>query len=106
MIFFGTNDLTNAIAQVAPIYNLAFVIITIILFVKLLRTANILKTDMTPWKIIFVSVMVYVVEEVLTVLRSFEVIDISVHINGFFELVIIALFIYAILVQKQITKHD
>jgi hypothetical protein len=43
----------------------------------------------------------FIVETVLTILRAAGAINIGRHINGFFELVIIVVFIYALLLQKE-----
>lgn len=99
--------LTESLAQVAPLYNLAFVAIAIILFISLF-TMRIKerKVYMLPWKIIFFALCVYIVEEVLTVLRYQEIINIPKHINGFFELMIIISFIYALLLQREHLKNN
>lgn len=98
-------SLSLALAQVAPLYNLALVAITVFLFIKLFITPRKNKAVyLFPWKIIFFALCVYIVEEVLTVLRYMEIINIPRHINGFFELVIIISFIYALLSQKEHIK--
>jgi hypothetical protein len=96
---------TLALAQVAPWYNLALVAITVALFIKLFTTTRKNRAVyLFPWKIIFFALCVYIVEEVLTVLRYMEIINIPRHINGFFELIIIISFIYALLSQKEHMK--
>ena len=90
------------LAQVAPLYNLALVVIAIHLFVVLFKTPiKDRRAFIKPWGFIFAALMVFVIEEVVTVLRAMEVISIPIHINGFFELTIIILFIYALLLQKE-----
>jgi hypothetical protein len=49
----------------------------------------------------FFAVLIYIAEEVITVLRAAGLLDITLYINGFFELAIISLFIYTLLLQKQ-----
>ena len=97
------TEFAAALGMVAPYYNLALVVISIFLFIKLFKTCKQQKTAL-PWKVLFAAFTVYIFEEVLTVLRSARIIDIPVHINGFFELFIITLFIYTILKQKEISK--
>lgn len=93
------------VARVAPLYNLAMVAIVVALFIKLFRTHVKNKAVfMLPWKLIFFAVLVFIVEEIITVLRQIGLIRITAHINGFFELAIIILFIYALLVQKEFVK--
>jgi len=99
-------SLAQSLAQAAPIYNLGFVVIAIFLFVKLFRTPlRDKRVYLMPWKLLFFALMVFVVEEVLTVLRAHDVVNIPVHINGFFEVIIICTFIYAILLQKEHLKR-
>ncbi|HLF54260.1 MAG TPA: hypothetical protein VI612_00885 [Candidatus Nanoarchaeia archaeon] len=95
-----------AIAQAAPIYNLGLVAIALFLFVKLFNTPiKDRRVYLFPWKLIFIALTIFVVEEVLTVLRTFDVVNIPTHINGFFELLIITTFIYALLLQKEHLKN-
>jgi len=97
------SELTYALGIVAPYYNLVLVVICIYLFYKLLNTTPSTKQAF-PWKIIYVAFLIYVLEELLTILRSVQILNIPIHINGFFELGIIVLFIYTILKQKEISK--
>ncbi|MBI4141493.1 hypothetical protein HY484_01055 [Candidatus Woesearchaeota archaeon] len=97
------SEFTLALATVAPYYNLALVLIVIWLFVKLFKTPAKARTQL-PWKVIFAALCIFIVEELLTVLRTQQLVLIPVHINGFFELGIITLFIYALLKQKEISR--
>jgi hypothetical protein len=94
------------VSHVAPLYNLGLVIIVLWLFTILVSIkVRDKRVYMTPWKLLFFAVIVFVIEEVLTVLRMQEIIDIPRHINGFFELIIISTFIYALLLQKERMKR-
>ncbi len=94
-----------AVAQVAPLYNLGLVIIAIFLFVKLFSTPiRDKRVYLMPWKILFFALLVFIIEEVLTVLRGADIINIPKHINGFFELIIICTFLYMLLLQKEHIK--
>src|SRR3989338_4001631 len=96
------SEVPQALGIVAPWYNLAMVAVVIILFIHLFRTHR--KTHLghiKPWVLLFVAVLVYVAEAVFTVLRSSQVFDLPHHVNGYFELVMIALFIYALLSEKE-----
>lgn len=95
-------SLALSFAAVAPLYNLAFVAIAVCLFITLFRTpVKSRKAYVKPWIYIFCALMVFLVEEILTVLRAHDIINIPIHINGFFELMIIIFFIYALLLQKE-----
>jgi len=94
-------ELGVALGTIAPYYNLAMVVAVIWLFIALFKTPPKAKVFLFPWKLLFFAVIVFVIEEVLTVTRSAGVIDIPIHINAFFELVIISVFIYALLLQKE-----
>ena len=94
-----------AFGMAAPYYNLVFALIALYMFLKLLKTKTTSKkVFLLPWKLILVALLVFMVEEIITVLRALGYISIPVHINGFFELVIISLFIYTLLIQKQYLK--
>jgi len=98
-------SLALSLAEAAPLYNLGLVVVAIILFIKLFTTpVKNKKIYLMPWKLLFLALMVFVLEEVLTVLRGMGIIDIPVHINGFFELIIISTFIYTLLLQKEHVK--
>ncbi|MBI4150840.1 hypothetical protein HY492_01820 [Candidatus Woesearchaeota archaeon] len=92
--------LADALTLVAPFYNLALVIVMLFLFGKMFTTAT-KKTFLKPWYAIFAAVIIFIMEEVITILRASGLLDITLYINGFFELVIISLFIYTLLLQKE-----
>ena len=96
------SEFTIALGAVSPYYNLVFALIALYLFLKLLKTKPASKRIfLTPWKLILLALLIYLVEEIITVLRAAGFISIPIHINGFFELAIISIFIYTLLVQKQ-----
>jgi hypothetical protein len=94
-------DFLVALGKIAPLYNLAIAFILLILFIKLFSTKNQSRVNLLPWKLIFFAVLIYTVEEIITILRFLDIINIPVHINGFFELLIIITFIYALLTLKE-----
>jgi len=99
------SEFTVALGMIAPYYNLALAAIALCLFVKLFQTKSKSKNAfILPWKLILTAMLVFIVEEVITILRAVGIISIPVHINGFFELIIISLFIYTLLLQKQFTQ--
>ncbi len=98
-------SLALSLAEAAPWYNLGLVIVAIVLFTKLFNTpVRDRRVYLMPWKILFFALLVFIIEEVMTVLRSMNIINIPVHINGFFELIIICTFIYTLLLQKEHLK--
>lgn len=90
----------QCLGLVAPFYNLTLVVIVIILFIKLFRTPN-KRIYIKPWKMLFYAVLVYVVEEVLTALSHLNIIIFPRIFNAIFEMVIVTLFIYMLLLQKE-----
>ncbi len=100
-------SLAASVTQAAPLYNLGLVIIAVALFIKLFSTPiRDRRVYLTPWKIIFVAVLIFIVEEVITVLRMADIIHIPIHIYGFFELAIVCTFIYMLLLQKEHLKKQ
>ncbi len=95
-------QLANCIGGVAPYYNLVLVLIAAILFIKLFSKKN-TKTYLMPWKILFFAVIVYVVEELLTVVAGLGIIPTSslILVNPILEMIIITAFIYVLLLQRE-----
>jgi len=99
------SEFTIALGMVAPWYNMGLVLIVLYLFYVMFTTpVKNKKVYLAPWKLIFWAVMIFILEEVLTILRQAQIIDIPIHINGYFELAIISLFIWMLLLQKQHVK--
>jgi len=94
------TSLNEALTLAAPLYNLLFVVIAVILFVFLFRQKK-SQTFLLPWKLIFLGMSIFIFETIFTILRSLGVIHVPVHVNGFFELIIIVVFIYALLIQRE-----
>jgi len=98
-------SLAQCIGQAASYYNIGLIIIAVILFIKLFLTpVKDRRVYLMPWKLIFFAVVVYIIEEVLTILRVLDIVNIPRHINGFFELIMICTFIYMLLLQKEHMK--
>lgn len=96
-------DVYVALGIAAPYYNLALVAVVVMLFIALFRTKS--KTAfMKPWYLLFLCICIYIVEEIITVLRAAGLTTIPQHINAFFEFGIIVIFIYLVLVQKEYVK--
>lgn len=96
-------NLYVALGTVAPYYNLVFVLVTVWLFIILFKYKN-KKTFMKPWYLLFVCVCLFIFEEVITIARAAGLTAIPHHINAFFELGIIIIFIYLLLLQKEHIK--
>ncbi len=101
------SEFTVALGMIAPWYNLGLVVISLWLFIKLFSVESISKkVFLMPWKYLFIALLIYIVEEALTVLRSAEILNIPRHINGFFEVAIISIFIYTLLLQQQYIQKN
>ncbi len=59
------------------------------------------KIDLTPWTFVFGALAVGLLEEVSIVLRSAQIVNIPIHINGFFEIIIISLLLYTLLLKRK-----
>ncbi len=99
------TTLTEALNIAAPLYNLALVIVILYLFYKLFSIKN-KKVNLRPWRFVLLGVLIYIVEEVLTILRATGTITLGRHVNGFFELAIVILFIYTLLEQKELVEQE
>lgn len=97
------TSISEALDVAAPLYNLALVVVVMILFWYLFSIKN-KGPSLRPWRFVFFGVLIFVVEELFTILRSAGVLSIGKYINGFFELGIVILFIYTLLEQKEVLK--
>jgi len=97
------QTLGYCLGRVAPYYNLILVVIVILLFLKLFRTPN-KKTYIMPWKFLFAALLVYVAEEIITVFHMANMISVPAIVFPLFEMAIITLFIYVLLLQKENAK--
>lgn len=97
------QTLDYCLGNVAPYYNLVLVVIVILLFLRLFKMPN-KKIYLKPWKFLFGAVLVYVGEEVLTIVEMSYSIILPGIIFPLIEMGIITLFIYALLLQKDNTK--
>lgn len=96
--------LGESVASVAPLYNLVLIIILLILFKKLFSFSSKRFAYIKPWKLLFSAMMILVVETIMTILRSMSFIKFNPALFPFFEMVMITLFIYMLLLQKQFAK--
>lgn len=96
-------SLGESLGLVAPYYNLVLVVIVVILFLRLFSCK---KSSMyiKPWHFLFFSLIVFVVEEIITVLEGAKLIDAAAIIFPLLETIIITSFIYMLLLQKNYLK--
>ncbi len=90
---------TECLGYVAPFYNLAFVVIVVLMFIKLLRTQN-KRVYTEPWKWLFYAILIFIVEEILTVLDASGYM-INNLVFPVLETLIISCFIYMLLLQRE-----
>ena|SRR3989338_8129167 len=88
------------VGLVAPYYNLVLVVIVVILFLKLFSLKN-KNAYLKPWKLLFFAIIVYIIEESVTVLENLDIVRVSKLLFPLFEMVIIVSFIYMLLLQKE-----
>lgn len=93
----------ESIALVAPLYNLVFVVVVLILFYNLFKISNKLIFQ-KPWQLLLIVVIIFIVEEVMTVLRAFNAMAFPSSIFPIFEMAMISLFIYMVLLQREYVK--
>jgi len=97
------SSLAESIGFVAPYYNLVLVVIVVILFIYLFRNPN-KKIYMLPWKLLFTAILVYIVEEILTVFNDLNIISVHKLVAPMLEMFMISLFIYMLLLQRDYLK--
>ena len=95
-----------ALIQVLPYLNMVLVILVIGFFIRMFMRESHGKIFVLPWKLLFTAVLLFVLEEVLTILLHAGVIT-CIHggnyliYNGFLEMAMVTLFIYMLLIQRE-----
>lgn len=91
------------ISRIAPIYNLVF---SLIVFYLLFRLVTLKKKSkkvfIKPWYFLFAALSVFVLEEIITLMKFFNVISDAIiprWFNAVFELIMVILFIYMLFMQ-------
>tara|TARA_Y100000310_G_scaffold345304_1_gene463560 strand:- start:3670 stop:3990 length:321 start_codon:yes stop_codon:yes gene_type:complete len=99
--------ISECLAVIAPWYNLILVVLVLLIFRKLFSihfNIHHIKTFTKPWKLLMYAVLVFVLETVITILRSAGIGNFPFFLNGVFELIIIGLFIYMLFIQREHVK--
>ena len=95
-------DLGQFLTQWAPKFNLLLVLVVVILFIRFFTRKSDEHIYTTPWKLLFVGVLIFIVEEGLTVLHPGDFGQYPhLLINGIFEIGIITTFTYMLLLQRE-----
>ena len=97
------TQFAECLGFIAPYYNLVLVVVVLILFFTFFKKPN-KKIYLRPWKILLAVILVYILEESLTVLHFANVITLSKFVAPILEMLMIALFIYMLLLQKEYLK--
>jgi hypothetical protein len=88
----------------AQYYNLALVIVVIIMYIILLRLPA-GKAFIKPWKYIFASLCIYIIEQILSILNTTGAVTVHPIIFPILEFFIITIFIYTLLTLKEHIKE-
>ena len=94
------NSFAVCVGKVAPYYNIVFVIIVLILFIRLFSLKN-KGFYMKPWILFFFALTVYIIEEFITIMEGLQILKVSPLLFPLFEMVMITSFIYMMLLQKE-----
>lgn len=97
------TNLDICLGLVAPYYNLVLVIIVVLLFIKLFKTPN-KNIFILPWKFLFAAIFVYIIEETITIVEGHAIISPPAYLFPLLETVIVTLFVYMCLIQKEHIK--
>lgn len=95
-------DIGEFLTTWAPRLNLLLVLVVVFLFVRLFSRKSDEHIYTTPWKLLFIGVVIFIIEEGLTVVRSLGFISYPhLLVNGIFEIGIITTFMYMLLLQRE-----
>jgi hypothetical protein len=89
---------------VAPWYNLVLVGIVIALFIKFFMKPS-KKIYLKPWIMLFIAICVYIIEEGMTAFGFSAINDIYRILHPLFEMIMISLFIYMLLLQRDYLRE-
>jgi hypothetical protein len=99
--------IAELLQTVLPRLNLLLVAFLIALFSIMLSRKPDSQTYTKPWKVMFIALILFVVEEVITVMRLADIISYRLlTIHGFLEMGIIFCVIYMFLEQKEFLKKQ
>ncbi|MBW3019733.1 hypothetical protein KY334_00390 [Candidatus Woesearchaeota archaeon] len=92
------NEFTDALSKIAPIYNimLSFVVFYM-LYILILGKTRKTKSYLKPWKYFYVAITLFIIEEIITLLKFFKILSdatIPRTFNASIELIIIILFVF------------
>jgi len=93
---------TECLGFVAPFYNLALVVVVVLMMIKVLRTPS-KKVYVEPWKWLFYAILIFILEEILTVFDASGY-NINDLVYPLLETLIISCFIYMLLLQREYVK--
>jgi len=99
-------NINLALTQVLPILNIVLSIVLVGVFIRMFMREFHTKIFVLPWKLLFVALLIFVVEEILTILRHSGLIN-FIHegnylvYNGFLEMGMATLLFYMLLIQKE-----
>ena len=99
------TSLQLAIAQVAPLYNIAFVIIILFLFAVLFSRRN-KRAYLKPWRILYFAIVLFIIEQSLVILSQQNIMHSPDLLFPIIELIIITSFIYMVLDQKLYLRRN
>jgi hypothetical protein len=88
----------------AQYYNLALIVIVLVLYILLLATPNLKRAFLKPWKYIFASLCIYVVEQIISIINTTGIMTVHPLVFPMLEFFIITIFIYALLTMKEHLK--
>jgi len=94
---------TTCVGKIAPLYNIALILITFYLIVKLVRMKKVDKSIfLEPWYYLCAVISIFLLESLITAMKFFNIITeqmVPRWFNAVFELMMIVLIIYMLFTQ-------
>ncbi len=94
---------TTCVGQIAPIYNIALVLVAFYLIIKLVRMKDVHKSIyLDPWYYLCAVIGIFLLESLITAMKFFNIITeqmVPRWFNAVFELMMIILIIYMLFTQ-------
>jgi len=91
----------NCLGFVGVYYNIVIALVLAVAFMWLFKRAKGTKLYLKPWKLLFFAGITYLIEEIFVLLRTHQILDTPIYLDGFFGVIVVTFFLYMLLTQRE-----
>lgn len=85
-------------------FNFLIGLINTLVLIRLFTIPTKKGIYLKPWKVLFIIGIIFLVEELFVFLRALGMMSVPLYVDGYFGLIIIALFLYMVMLQREHVK--